>query len=362
MKNICFLNTVEFWGGGEKLFLENAKYFKSKGYAVWVAAAPESPLSKKSQLFQIKTFELSGGNKAFLSLPKRKKLKQFLISNQIDTLIVITSQDAKFGGLVAKKAGVSKIVYQRGLASPIKGSLLNKHLFKNIFTHIVANSQATKQAMLVNINDSNLKERIKVIYHGIDTDHLDAKSRFKSIETLSGEVILGNAGRLTRQKGQEHLIVLAEELKNRQLPFKLYIAGTGELHDELQSTIEEKKLQNHVYLLGFVKEMEAFMNSLDIFVLSSLWEGFGFAIVEAMIKEKPVVAFNTSSNPEIIEDGKTGFLVDYPNMNDFANKVEQLIHDSALRKKQGIKGKERVERYFKYEDRLNELEHYLLDH
>ncbi|MBK7812053.1 MAG: glycosyltransferase [Saprospiraceae bacterium] len=52
--------------------------------------------------------------------------------------------------------------------------------------------------------------------------------------------------------------------------------------------------------------MNAFMNSIDIFLLSSAWEGFGFCFVEAMLRAKPIVAFNISSNPEIVENDKTG--------------------------------------------------------
>lgn len=361
MKNICFLNTVEFWGGGEKLFLDSAKYFKSKGYNILVVAAPESPLLTKSNNEGIKTQAIKGGNKAFLSLSKRKKLKKFFIANQIDTLIVINSHDVKFGGLVAKQAKVKRIVYQRGLAAPVKGSFLNKYLFKKVFTHLIVNSNATKETMLVNLKDKQLNEKVKVVYHGIPTTEIDAHSMLKEFPFEEETLLIGNAGRLTKQKGHKYLIEVAEELKNRQLSFKIVIAGTGELKEQLQESIDRKKLKDHVYLLGFIENMDAFMNSIDIFALSSLWEGFGFAITEAMIKEKPVVAFNLSSNPEIIENNQTGFLIDYPNIEDFADKIEELIKNPTLRKELGEKGKERVVHYFSETDRLNELEEYLLN-
>ena len=96
--------------------------------------------------------------------------------------------------------------------------------------------------------------------------------------------------RLTAQKAQEKLIRVAKILKDQNIQFTLYIAGTGELHSELQTLIEELQLQEQVYLLGFVENMNAFMNSIDIFLLSSAWEGFGFVLVEAMLRAKPIVA------------------------------------------------------------------------
>ena len=83
--------------------------------------------------------------------------------------------------------------------------------------------------------------------------------------------------------------------------------------------------------------------------------------LEAMIKSKPVVAFNITSNPEIINEGVTGFLVDYPDVKQFAEKVELLIRDEVLRKQIGENGKKSVYDRFVIEDRISELEAYLTE-
>jgi glycosyltransferase involved in cell wall biosynthesis len=105
--------------------------------------------------------------------------------------------------------------------------------------------------------------------------------------------------------------------------------------------------------------MELFMQQIDLFLLPSSWEGFGFVIVEAMAKSKPVVAFNTTSNPEIINDQKTGLLAKYPDTMDFAIKTKQLIQDDALRKKMGKAAKQSVIDKFIIQDRVAELEEYI---
>jgi len=105
-------------------------------------------------------------------------------------------------------------------------------------------------------------------------------------------------------------------------------------------------LQKEVILLGFVKDINSFMNSLDIFILSSLWEGFGYVIAEAMASKKPVIAFDLSSNPELIDNNETGYLIDFCNIEDMANKTIELSKNKILREEMGKKGFTKVTSQF----------------
>ncbi len=88
-------------------------------------------------------------------------------------------------------------------------------------------------------------------------------------------------------------------------------------------------------------------------------KGFGFVIVEAMVKSKPVVAFDISSNPEIIAADKTGFLVDHLDLEMFAEKTSLLIQDQRLREKMGAAARQSVYDRFSLVDRVSEIESYL---
>jgi len=203
---------------------------------------------------------------------------------------------------------------------------------------------------------------LKEIYHGIEIpiSVQNDNNKLEKIITKGEGVILGNAGRLTLQKGQQLLVEVANKLKENKVQFTLFIAGSGELQIELESLIEKYGLQKEVMLLGFVENMDSFMNSIDIFLLTSKWEGFGYVLVEAMIRSKPVVAFNISSNPEIIIENTTGFLIDYPDLDMFAQKTQLLIQNQELRQQLGEKGKESVIKRFDISERITEFEHYLL--
>ncbi|MFV0531790.1 MAG: glycosyltransferase [Flavobacteriales bacterium] len=169
--NICFLNSINFWGGGEKLHLENAIEFRHLGHKVIIAAREDSPLHTKSKLHGFKTVNVKIGNLSFLNPLKHIQLIKFFKKNNIDTVIFSASQDLKLGSLSANFAGVKRIVYMRGLATPVKGTPLNKIIYKNVLTHIIANSKATKNGILKNLTNYIESHKIKVIYHGIDLKH-----------------------------------------------------------------------------------------------------------------------------------------------------------------------------------------------
>ena len=97
-----------------------------------------------------------------------------------------------------------------------------------------------------------------------------------------------------------------------------------------------------------------------MFFCFQVFEGFGYVLVEAMMHSKPIVAFKITSNPEIVIHEKTGFLVDYLNMDDFVQKTLQLIENSKLRKEMGAHGLSRVKEKFKLEDSISRLEQYLI--
>lgn len=360
MKNICFLNSIKFWGGGEKLHLENAIEFNKKDYFVTVAADPTSILWQKSLDNNLKLSPISVSNISFLNPFKVLKFASFLKKNKIDTIVFSSSQDLKIGAISGKLAGVKRIVYLRGLATPVKANFVNKFIFKSCLTHIIANSEETKRQILKNLITHISNGKVHTIYHGIELDEKNT-DKLEVITKKASGIVIGNAGRLTNQKRQKDLIQIAKKLVERNIDFTLFIAGEGELRAELEAEIAKNNLQSNVILLGFVEDMSTFMSSIDVFVLTSEWEGFGFVLVEAMMKSKPVLAYDITSNPEIIDNNITGYLIDFPNVDMFVDRLITLIESPELNAQMGEAGLKRVKIKFILRDRIDELETYLLN-
>jgi glycosyltransferase involved in cell wall biosynthesis len=101
------------------------------------------------------------------------------------------------------------------------------------------------------------------------------------------------------------------------------------------------------------------MQKIDVFVLTSIWEGFGYVLVEAMACQKPTIAFDLSSNPEIIENNKTGFLIEFDKVEKMADKIEYFINKNEKLYEFGLYAKNRAEKLFTIEKSYNNLKEFL---
>lgn len=348
-QNICFFNTTPFWGGGEKWHFEAAVMCSATNNNTFFVAQNNGELSKKLSSYPIKQMHILVNNRSFLNPIKVAQLVRFFKDNQINTVIFNSPKDLKLGGKAAKKAGVKNIVYRRGIAVEVKKKPLNEKLFKEVVTHFIFNSKATKQLVEKNFKNIIDTKQTAIIYNAIEFPPITQHP------TPNTPVIIGNAGRLVEQKGQHFLIDIAEKLKANGVSFKIKIAGNGPLYDDLKQKIKAKKLTNQAELLGFVEDMTAFMQSIDVFVSTALWEGFGFVLAEAMTQQKPVLAFNLSSNPELVKDGENGYLIEENNIDQFAQKLEELINNSELREAMGKKAYQFAKTNFEKQQQFQKL-------
>ena len=163
MKTICFFNSIETWGGGEKWHFEMATYTSSQNENILFYLNKKSVLNEKIKNDVIKKEYIEVGNFTYLNLFKVNKVAKILKDAAVDVIVINSSQDMKFAGLAAKKAGVKNIIYRRGSAIPIKNTFINRYFFSTIITNILANSYATKET--INAKNKNIfpKDKITVI-------------------------------------------------------------------------------------------------------------------------------------------------------------------------------------------------------
>lgn len=135
------------------------------------------------------------------------------------------------------------------------------------------------------------------------------------------------SGRLSKQKGQWHLIPIVNELLKKNMPIKLYILGEGELRSELEALIKTYNLENNVFLLGNVDNPHKYVVKSDLFIFPSLWESFGNTLVEAMGLGIPVASSECRSGPkQILGDGKYGLSLGL--LPKYGNELSKLDVDS----------------------------------
>jgi glycosyltransferase involved in cell wall biosynthesis len=127
------------------------------------------------------------------------------------------------------------------------------------------------------------------------------------------------------------------------------ILGEGELREHLQKQVHEHRLEKHVLLPGFRTDVLGCLKAFDLFVMSSVTEGLGTSLLDAMAASRPIVATAAGGIPEIVEDGVNGLLVPPRDHHALAEAIVRALEDVALRQRMGAAGWTRVNERFTVE-------------
>jgi len=162
----------------------------------------------------------------------------------------------------------------------------------------------------------------------------------------ASEIILGSAGRLIELKGIELLLRAAAILRREFPDLRIEIAGAGPQREKLEQAAAQLGLEGRVSFLGWVDDLNSVLSRWDVFVMPSLEEGLGIGALEAMAAGLPVVASSVGGIPELIEDGKTGWLVPPADLEALASCLRSVLRNSEQRRIIGGKAQARVRDHF----------------
>ena len=362
MKNILFIHSSSELYGSDRSLLNIIKNIDKTKYKPYVILPCEGPLVDEMkkipetsvEIFEIavlrrKNLSIRGGLEYFKHYRKSiKYVKNFIKKYAID--IVDTNTAVVFPGAIAAKRMKVKNVWH--IREIIKSNLENKvisFIMNRYADVIVANSKATGKALNVN------QDKVRVVYNAVE------QILEQTIAHHDG-IVVGMAGRINRWKGQK-LFVDAAKIVHAKYPSVVFqIAGdtyVGEdyIKQELKEYISENKLEDTVKLLGQVNNMPKFYSGLDVFVLPSIQpEPFGLVVIEAMEYCIPVIATNHGGPTEIISDGIDGYLVDYNNANEMAERICELVKDSDKCREMGRKAQEKKRDLFSVRTMVNSIE------
>ena len=152
-------------------------------------------------------------------------------------------------------------------------------------------------------------------------------------------------GELNENKNQKTLISAAAILREKIPNLKVLLAGNGPNEQELQDQISAEHLGNIVRLLGYRTDLEHVVPAVDVVVSCSKREGLPLNIVEAMLCKKPVVASINRGNSELVEDGKSGFLLEPEDVNGFADCLIRINEDKQMAEQFGEAGYRKAQGY-----------------
>ena len=216
---------------------------------------------------------------------------------------------------------------------------LLERYFSSFVDFYICNSNASKHLLIQNCNIN--KEKIKVIYNGIETKNINSNIENKI------PYLLITANNSPRKGIAEFLINVIKPIHKKGKIFHLFIAGRDDMNGKIKKIVKENNLDNIVTLLGFVHDIDKYFKNSDIFILPSIErEGCPTSILEAMSYAKPTIAFNIDGIPELIKNGQQGFLIDAYNYKDFQKFLVYLLENKSLRIKMGKSALSRQKKVF----------------
>lgn len=237
------------------------------------------------------------------------------------------------------------LVASRRVDFHLSGNSFSRWKYRQV-TRFIAASGAIRDIL---VHDGVAASQVSVVHDGIDVarvQRLPALDAHVEFWLPHGVPLVVNVGALVGHKGQTHLLD-AMPLVMREVPdAHLVILGEGELRVPLERQVKDLHLERAVRMPGFREDVLSLMKSADLFVMSSVTEGLGSAVLDAMAMGLAVAATRAGGIPEAVVHGETGLLVPPGEPKPLAAAIVRLLKDPLLRARYGHAGQARVAAHF----------------
>lgn len=282
-----------------------------------------------------------------------KSIRGFIANNKIDIVHCHQYTPWVYGTLAAFGLKCKVIFTEHGRFYPDTSSWKRKIINPLLLTltdSVTAISSATLQAL----EDYEFipTKYSKVIYNGIAAKKTidNNKSTIRATLGLSSETfILGTIARLDPIKNHLMMIKGIKTCIDQGLNVHLIIVGDGEMREEIESLVDKLGLRDHVTITGYLKDPTEYLNSFDLYLLTSFSEGTSMTLLEAMSIGLACIVTDVGGNPEIIKHGENGLVIPNDNAADLANAISRLYEDDKYLNELASKSRVRFNELFSQE-------------
>jgi glycosyltransferase involved in cell wall biosynthesis len=340
------VDTARTWRGGQNQVLQLVTGLESLGQPAWLVAHARGELKRRAQ----EGLRFVGfGPRSEFDVQAAWQLGRVLKEVQPD---VVHAHDPMAVALTAMALQMSNGLARRPLV--VAARRVDFHLKRHAFSkwkyrHVDLFIAASRTIGAILEADGIPREKITVVHDGVNLGYIDRQPIVDAHAAFwlpKGSPLVGNVAALVPHKGQRHLVGAAARVV-RELPdTRFLVVGEGELRESLERQIKDLGLERHVTLAGFRADALGLIKSFDLFVMSSVTEGLGSAVLEAMACRRAVVATRAGGLPEAIEDERTGLLVAPHDEAAMAEAILRLLRNAPERGAMGDAGRRRVEEAF----------------
>lgn len=365
--NITFLASTLPVGGAEHILLELIKHLNRDSFDVNVLCLKAGgSIGEEFRRMGIRVLDnlMSWRFDASISWRLSSILKQL----KPDVLYMFNHDDAMLWGKVSSRiAGVPVVLlWVHSSFIPGKTFLVRavNRLTINMVSRIIAISETHKKS--IESNYPALKEnKLEVIYNGLDIDAYDSTCANRELsDSLRGqgfEHIVGTIARLSPEKNLEVLFRASRIVLDEQPRTLFLVVGDGPERQRYEGFARELGIENNVRFLGMRSDVPSILKIFDLAVLSSKEEVFPMFLLEAMASRLPVVSTRVGSIEEIVQEGRSGFLVEKGDHRGLADRILRLINEEELSREMGNRGRDIVEQHFTVERMVTATERLITD-
>src|SRR5947199_5287349 len=331
------IDTARTWRGGQNQVLLTVNGLRELGQRAALVAHPDGELRKRAA----EGLELIPlAPKSEMDFTAAWRLNRVIKRLKPDVIHAHDAHGVAMAGLAlslgagSAKDGEPPLVVSRRVDFHLRSNSFSRWKHRQVDCFIAA-SEAIRQMLIA---DGVPGDRTVTVHEGIDVEHVLAAPLVNVHEAFflpHGAPVVGNVAALVPHKGQRYLIDAAH-LVVQQIPdARFVILGEGELRDRLERQVHEQHLEKHVLLPGFRTDVLGCIKGFDLFVMSSVTEGLGTSLLDAMACSRPIVATRAGGIPEIVEDGVNGLLVPPRDHAALAAAIVRALKDDDLRRWMG---------------------------
>jgi glycosyltransferase involved in cell wall biosynthesis len=339
------IDTARSWRGGQNQVLLTVLGLRARGHRTVLVAHPEGELARRA----------SEGHDLIRLAPAHEVdfAAAFRFAKVVRDLSprIIHAHDPHAVSMAAMALSTISngrrplLIIARRVDFHLKRNAFSRWKYKQVDAAICSSNAI--RGML--IEDGIPEDSAFTVYEGVQVDRIQALPTADVCKELwlpPGSPTVGNIGALVAHKGQRYLVDAAPTVVRALPDTHFLIFGEGDLRPALTRQIKHLGLEHRVSLAGFRPDILSLLKGLDLFVMSSLTEGLGTSILDAMAASKAVVGTTAGGIPEAVDHGVTGLLVPPHNADALAEAMLGLLRDEPLRRRMGGAGLERVRAVF----------------
>ena len=342
------VDTARTWRGGQNQVLLTVLGLRALGHRTALVAHPDGELRRRASEGPDLIPIASSGE---MDLRAAWKLSRVL---RMMRPTVVHAHDAHAVTMIALARSLGRleppppILMSRRVDFHIRRNAFSRWKYGQVDRFLCASDAI--RAMLV--GDGIAAERTTTVHDGVDLDHVAATPRLDAHAELwlpSSAPLVGNVAALVPHKGHRYLITAAATVIRSVPDARFVIVGEGELETKLRKQIRDLHLERHVLLAGFRPDALSLQKGFDLFALSSVTEGMGSVLLDAMAIGQATVATRAGGVPEVVVDGRTGVLVPVRDPQALASAIVSLLGDPDRRARLGAAARARVHESFSVE-------------